>query len=297
MSNAEEHRPGEGASLRRGNTSRHRPSLRRLRSISIRWALWLLVSASATVAAQTDTLTQYSTIDALMTGIYDGQLSIEQLQGYGDFGLGTFNHLDGEMLVLDGHVYQITADGLAQEPDPRVATPFAAVTFFETDRSFPLQPGMDLAGFKTWLDSQLPTRNIFYGVKISGTFKAVQTRSVPRQNKPYLPLKEVAKTQRLFQFENIRGTVVGFRSPQYVKGLSVPGYHLHFLTADKRSGGHVLELVISQAKVEIDDTPVFSVILPNDRAFYTADLSRDQQADVEKIERGPAGGSHREEHE
>ncbi len=261
------------------------------RGIAVCLGLWLLGSSGTALSAGTDTLTQYSTIDALMTGIYDGRLSIDQLQRYGDFGLGTFNQLDGEMLVLDGNVYQIPSDGVAREAKPSVATPFAAVTFFEADQSLPIQPGTGLAALKTWLDNQLPTLNLFYAIKIRGSFERVETRSVPRQSKPYPPLKEVAKTQRLFHFEDVHGTVVGFRSPSYIKGLNVPGYHLHFLTADRQAGGHVLDLVISQATIEIDETPVFSVILPDDAAFYAADLSQDQQQDVEKVEHGPGSAA------
>src|SRR4028118_424870 len=77
------------------------------------------------------TLFQTSTIDALLHGEYDGDVDFEELGGRGDFGLGTLEALDGEMVALDGGFYQVKADGRAYEIEPRARTPFAVVTFFE----------------------------------------------------------------------------------------------------------------------------------------------------------------------
>lgn len=236
------------------------------------------------IYAEKDTLTQVSTIDALLTGIYDGEMTLTELKQYGDFGLGTFNNLNGEMIVVDGHFYRIASDGTVKQPDNKTKTPFAAVTFFEADKTLPLQPGLDYRLFKKQIDKILPTLNIFYGIKILGIFKAVKTRSVPKQNKPYRPLKEILKTQPVFTFQDVEGTIIGFRSPPYVKGINIPGYHLHFLTKDKKSGGHILEFTIKKATLEIDETSKFLVILPKDKAFYGADLTLEKQSDLEKVE-------------
>ena len=45
---------------------------------------------------------QESTVDALLSGVYDGELPLEQLRKHGHFGIGTFDRLDGEMVLLDG---------------------------------------------------------------------------------------------------------------------------------------------------------------------------------------------------
>src|SRR5207249_10961718 len=80
--------------------------------------------------ARRDTLVQYSTINALLTGVYDGDMTFGELRRHGDFGLGTFNALDGEMIALDGRYYQITADGAVKPVRDDVRTPFAVVTHF-----------------------------------------------------------------------------------------------------------------------------------------------------------------------
>ncbi len=74
-------------------------------------------------------LLQTSTIDALLSGNYEGDVSFAKLRAGGDdFGLGTFDALDGEMVALDGTFYQMKVDGVAYELDERLKPPFAVVT-------------------------------------------------------------------------------------------------------------------------------------------------------------------------
>lgn len=232
-----------------------------------------------------DTLTQVSTIDALMTGVYDGPTTLGELGTKGDFGLGTFAALDGEMILLDGVFYQVTATGAVLKPGPGVKTPFAAVTFFKADRTVPLRKGTTFKSFTTESEKAFPTRNAFYAVKVKGTFRMVKTRSVPAQERPYRPLAEVVKTQPVFDFADVAGTLVGFWCPSFVKGVNVPGYHLHFLRADGKRGGHVLDFVVDKAILEIDDTRELSLILPDDAAFDKADLERDREKELKAVEK------------
>ena len=132
----------------------------------------------------------------------------------------------------------------------------------------------------------MPTGNIFYAIKIEGTFSYIKTRSVPAQEKPYPPLVEVTQNQPIFEFNDVEGTIVGFRCPAYVAGINVPGYHLHFLTKSKDSGGHVLEFEIVEAVASIDYTSEFLMILPGDDSdFYEVDLTQDKQKELEKVEK------------
>ncbi len=237
------------------------------------------------VFADQDTLTQISTIDALLNGIYDGETSLKQLVGQGDFGIGTFQSLDGEMILMDGKIFQVTADGKVHVPEDNLKTPFAAVTFFEPDVLHKTLPDTEYKQLEQQLDTLLPTPNIFYGIKITGTFRKVKTRSVPKQQKPYPALKEVAKNQPVFEFENVKGTMIGFRCPPYVKGINVPGYHLHFLTKDQKGGGHVLNFTTENVQIAVDYTSRFSLILPEQDNFYSTDLSTDKSKELEKIEK------------
>jgi acetolactate decarboxylase len=242
--------------------------------------------SSCSPAPKSDALTQISTIDALLNGVYDGVMSLGELKEYGDFGIGTFEGLDGEMVFYDGVFYQVKADGVAYVPADSVTAPFAAVTFFDTDKEVPLAAGTSYVTLQTFLDGILPTNNIFYAVEITGTFSYVQTRSVPAQQKPYPPLAAVTADQSVFEFTNVAGTIVGFISPPYVDGISVPGFHLHFLTADKQAGGHVLDLQISEATAAIDYISEFNLTLPgSDSDFYDLDLTPDLSDDLEQVEK------------
>lgn len=232
-----------------------------------------------------DLLFQVSAINALLEGVYDGDISYGQLRRYGNFGIGTFNSLDGEMIGLDGKFYQITAQGLANVVDDEMKTPFAVVTFFEPDRTVLLPETLDYGKLEEYLDRLLPTKNIFYAIKIEGVFEYVKTRSVPRQNKPYLPLVEVLKNQPTFEFRKVKGTVVGFRCPLYVTGINVPGYHLHFIREDRKAGGHLLECRLENVRVEIDHTLQFYMVLPEDVEFYKADLGKEKHQELEKVEK------------
>ena len=233
-----------------------------------------------------ETVSQVSTIDALLTGVYDGVMTFDELAEYGDFGIGTFAGLDGEMLAFDGKFWQVKADGVAYEVSGDMETPFAAVTFFEADESYDIAAGTDFDGLKAFLDARLPMLNAFHAIRIDGTFSYMKTRSVPGQQKPYPPLAEVTANQPEFEFTDVTGTIVGFRCPDYVAGVNVTGYHLHFLSADETGGGHILDFTVAEASAGVDVTAEFLMILPDASSdFYAADLSQDRQEELEQVEK------------
>lgn len=248
--------------------------------------LILTVSCSGGPGLPDETLMQVSTIDALLEGVYDGAMTFGELETYGDFGLGTFNALDGEMLAFDGKFYQVKMDGVAYPVPDDMTTPFAVVTFFDEDMSLPVPAGIDMAGFKSFLDLQLGTDNAFYAIRIDGTFTYMKTRSVPAQEKPYPPLTDVTAKQAVFEFKTVTGTVVGFRCPPYVSGLNAVGYHLHFLNDAADAGGHVLAFTVDEANVTVDVIRDFLMVLPDgDSDFYDINLATDKQGDLEKAEK------------
>ncbi len=244
----------------------------------------VLTGSLGAYAQQGKTLTQLSTIDALLGGVYDGKTSIQQLEQYGDTGLGTFDSLDGEMAMVDGTAYRISVDGTVQVPALTETTPFAAVTFFQADQEKALPRGIGMQEMIRQIDAILPTPNLIYVIRIEGTFKKLTARSVPRQKKPYQPLTEVVKNQRIFEFENVEGVIVGVRCPAFMKGVNVPGYHLHFLTRDRKAGGHVLDLSINQAVVKVDRISNFHMIMPEDQDFYRLNMGKDTSAAIDAVE-------------
>lgn len=219
-----------------------------------------------------DTLYQVSTLGALQQGLFQPAMTIADLKKHGDFGLGTYEGLNGEMVVDDGTVFQVPFSGRARQARPGQETPFAVVTFFETDQRFRVTRPVDLAGLGSAIDRRLPSLNDFYAIKITGRFTSMQTRSVQKQTKPYPPLSEAVAGQRTFDFEGVKGTLVGIRSPQYVGTLNVPGYHWHFIAANGKKGGHVLALSASGLTVRTDRTRSWHIELADTEAFGKAGL-------------------------
>jgi acetolactate decarboxylase len=241
--------------------------------------------AASVRAAERDTLFQTSTINALLEGVYDGDLTVATLRQRGDFGLGTLNGLDGEMVQIDGQVFQVRSDGKARRVPDDALVPFADTTFFDADHSVTVEKPLSFQEMTAYLDTLLPSRNIFYAIRIEGTFAHVKTRSVPRQAKPYPRLAEVVKTQPTFEFRNQRGVMAGFWTPNYAAGLNVPGYHFHFLTAERTGGGHVLECTLRTVKISVDDTPRFHLDLPRTREFQAAVLDTDRRSELNAVEK------------
>jgi acetolactate decarboxylase len=247
--------------------------------------LIFVFAAGCFSCAHKNTVTQVSTIDALLAGVYDGHLTCGELLRYGDTGIGTFDRLEGEMLVTDGVVYQIKVDGKVYEPSSDVLTPFAAVVDFEPDKFIGIDHPMSYTEFKQEIDRQCPNKNNFYAIQTYGTFAHMKTRSVPAQEKPYPPLVEVVKEQAIFEMKDISGKIVGFRCPPYVKGVNVPGYHLHFISDDKETGGHILDFTVNEGSIEIDTCNRFLMLLPEEGSdFGRVDLSVDSSEELEKVE-------------
>ncbi len=221
-----------------------------------------------------DLIYQVSTLPALSAGVFDGDVTLADLTRHGDFGLGTFNGVDGEMIVLDGNVYQVRADGVARIAEASTQTPFALVTPFEADITAKVDTPMTCKELEGFLDTLLPSKNAFYALKVEGRFQSLEVRSEARQQPPYTTLSEVLEEQVVFNLEQSSGTMVGFWFPEYAEGVNLPGYHFHVVSEDRSRGGHVLDCRIQQADIAIDISDQLTVDLPEDSAFLEADLSK-----------------------
>lgn len=212
-------------------------------------------------------------VNAMMKGIYVEKTTIGDIRRNGDFGLGTFNHLDGEMVMLDGKVYRLSADGLTYDVDDSVKTPFACVTHFIPDTVEEIDGEYDDATFNQLLERLIPSNNMFYAIRIDGFFSHVKVWSVRRQEN-YTPLSAVADAQPEFEYRDIEGTLAGFYSPRFIKSLNMPGFHLHFLTADRKQGGHLHACSLKGAVIGIQHVPRLIMDLPLTLDYLTADLKR-----------------------
>jgi acetolactate decarboxylase len=229
------------------------------------------------------TLYQVSTATALVEGIYQGAVQVAVLREHGDLGLGTFEGLDGEMVVVDGHFFQVRSDGSVREVQGNVLSPFAAVTAFSPDQSITLGNCPDLSYLTSQFDALRQSDNFFFALRVDGTFDYIHARAM-RRTKEGVPLVQAAAVQPEFEFNNISGTLVGFWTPEYAKSLNVPGYHLHFISADRTRGGHLLQCRGKNLRLQIQREGDYHIVLPETDDFLKANLRRDPTAALAEAE-------------
>jgi acetolactate decarboxylase len=230
-------------------------------------------------------LFQASTIGALLEGAFEGDLSFRELAEHGDLGLGTLNHLDGEMIAIDGEFFRADVDGDVTEVRPEERTPFAVVTAFEPSVDERL-PDEQLSHEKLLarLDELVPTGASSCAVRLDGRFELVRARSVPRQEPPYRPLTEVVADQHVFELRDLEGTMLGFRFPTYAEGIEVAGYHLHFISADRSRGGHVLDTRSRSLRARLDPSDDLHIELPPQVDLADPGLAASTHAAVDAVE-------------
>ena len=238
-------------------------------------------------AAQRPVSTMYlcAPVNALVEGIYQENISFTDLLQHGDFGLGTFDSLDGEMVLLDGRTYRITGEGRVSEIDAEEAsTPFACVIFYQAHSEDDLDHPLTHTEFDDWLMRLLPSPNMMYAIRLEGTFSHIRVRSVPKQAS-YRPLVQVAADQPEFEFADISGTLAGFFTPTYMAKLNVPGLHLHFLSDDRQHGGHLLTCAPQMLHAGIQFVSKLELSLPMTLDYLTLDFQRDTEKDLDKAEK------------
>lgn len=196
-------------------------------------------------------LFQASSLNSLLVGSYAGKTTIHDLLDHGDFGLGAMEYMDGELVCLDAACYRISVDGAAHNLPPESKVAFGAVSFSKFDKTTDINKQQNYTELQAYLDDGVIEKNTVSAIKIHGFFSDITTRSVPRQDKLYVPLSEVVANQTIFHYSNVSGTLVGFYFPDYMKEINVAKYHFHFITDDLESGGHVLGMDMANATVNV----------------------------------------------
>jgi acetolactate decarboxylase len=230
------------------------------------------------------TLFQVSTSAALVEGLYQGAVRVSRLLRHGDFGLGTFTDLDGEMVVLDRICYRVASDGVVMAVEGDRLIPYAVVTRFSPEFAKRFQQVNSFAELVAVCDGLRSSENVFYAFRVEGKFAFVKTR-VMKPVPEGTGLKAASSGQEEFIFEDQEGTLVGLWSPGFAGSFSVPGYHFHFLSTDRRRGGHVLDCSAADVKIGGCAMHEMHVSLPETAEFLRADLSRDPSDDLMSAER------------
>lgn len=250
--------------------------------------------AQQPAADNEDTMYQVALLQSLMLGDFDGSVSLGDLLLQGDFGLGTFQDVAGEMVVLDGVVYQCNGDGTVSLPAADVRTPFSNVTHFNNDLSFQVGATDGMESFLAALEKAIAGSGMpmstMYAVKVSGHFSHIGARSILPQQKPFPTLSDaMAKDQQFFSFDEVDGTLVGFFFPTYASSVNTTGWHFHFISDDHKRGGHVLDVQIPAAGVTAaaDRTDRLTIDIPSySEGFSSLDFSTDLKQAIREVESG-----------
>ena len=230
------------------------------------------------VTPERDKVFQVSIVNALLAGQYDGDVTYKEIKQHGNFGIGATARLAGEVIALKGEFYEFDSDGVPHHIDDSVKAPFATVKFFKADKRADLNEPLSLQQLAQRLDTLIPTKNAFHAIEIQGTFNSLKVRnSLQPQSKPYVPLVDVLKNVVISDLQNVEGTMVGYRTPEYLGVINSPVYHFHFISSDRKSGGHVLDCQLQDVSVAIDTTSGLELVLPKNQEFYEADLSNPPQ--------------------
>lgn len=231
---------------------------------------------------------QAGTINALMDGRFAGDATIGELLGHGDLGIGTVRHLAGELVVVDGEAHLVDGDGVVSAVEPDTPTPFAVVCRFAPAATGTVDGALDLAGLHAALDDLARDAPPVVAVRADGTFADLHLRSVHAQHPPYPTLAEVTAHQTEWRIAAAEGTVVGFRFPDEAAGIEVPGHHLHFLSSDRRTGGHVLGLRMLSGRLAVDGEDRLRLELPGDVSLDEPGVA--DRGAIARAEGGSVGG-------
>ncbi len=255
-------------------------------------AICLLVSCASTEkqeAVDNDTLYQVNLLQSLMLGYYDGTMTVGDLKARGDFGIGTFDGVNGELVMVDGVVYQVLYDGSVVVAADDEGIPFSNYTRFDVDDTVAVENISDIGALKAELDKYIFTHspNSFYTIRIDGVFDSIYTRSEYKQERPYRPLDEALATdQTEFKYENVEGTLIVLYCPSYMGGLNTPGYHLHFVSLDRTKGGHVLDLSSKKLTCHFDKADSFRMDLSDNDEFNALPLDKEMGDKIRMVEQG-----------
>lgn len=227
---------------------------------------------------------QHSIFSALMAKDLYGSATFGELLKHGNFGLGTFHAANGELIVLDSKGYQILASGKVNLVKPEMTTPFVTLTNFVSDLKL-IFTNISFQQLEKKLEAKFPSLNIFYAIKINGDFNNISMRTLTKQKEPFISLKEAAKKQKELVLENVSGDLVAFWTPEFANNILVQGFHAHFITSDRKSGGHVFDFQAKNITVEISYLTNIDLHLPTTQSYLNHQIDNNNlQEDIKTIE-------------
>lgn len=233
---------------------------------------------------------QVSTLQALALGYTRPVVTVQKLLEHGDTGLGTFENVDGEMIVVDGACYQARPDGSIVRAEDSAGVPFAVAGFVKNGRRFAMTEMQDIAAIKLELTLKIEEEfglNSIHVARIDGWFDTIHARAGAPYRSQHISLKDIlSKTQKDFCFERLYGTLVCVYYPDYMDGINASGWHMHFLSEDRKLGGHVFEASMRSGECLVQKMDRIEIQLPREAAFDTYSLKEASKDEIKEVEQG-----------
>ena len=233
---------------------------------------------------------QVSTLQALAMGHTRPVIDVAELKKHGTTGLGTFDGVDGEMIMLDGKCYRAIENGSVSEAGDDMGVPFASVSNFVGERSFTFTDIHDIGTLKAQLNNKIEEEfglNSMHMVRIDGEFEVIDARSESPTYSIHVSLKDMlSKTQKSFVFDNVKGVLICVYYPDYMDGINAPGWHLHFVSEDRQKGGHVFEMSMKSGSGTLDKINSIEIKLPDEPVFDTYSLKEASGNEIKQVEQG-----------
>jgi acetolactate decarboxylase len=232
-------------------------------------------TTSVTGTEKSDGFYHYSIWAALVNKVFDGTLTAKEAKTKGDIGLGTYNGADGELIMIEGVLYQVPSSGEVKLVDDSMHIPYLNATFFDKELSFEVKDRINYDSLRKLIQQHFPSRNYFYGFKIHGEFDSLKLGSLYKQHQPYPEgLDSLMPKRPTFKHASVTGTMVGFYCPDFIGDINVAGFHLHFLSDDKKTGGHVMEFTGKNFDVGMDKLTSYEFVLPETADFQKVNLEK-----------------------
>ena len=227
---------------------------------------------------KSDVFYHYSIWWAFVNKVFEGDITAGDLKKKGDLALGSYNLLDGELIMLNGKLYQANENGEVLEPDDSIKVVYANATFFDADGRFVLEKVENYDLLRDKINEQLPSKNFFFAFKIKGDFKYMKCGGLHKQTPPFTDGLDVLIPKRpIFERENFSGTMVGFYCPDFIGNINVAGLHLHFVSDDETFAGHVMEFEAENLIVEYDKMHEYQFVLPQTEGYENVGFDKEFQ--------------------
>jgi acetolactate decarboxylase len=227
-----------------------------------------------------DIFYQYNTWSAFVNKVFEGDATVMDLKKKGDIGLGSFNLLDGELVMLNGIVYRVREDGTVSVANNSDTIIYADAAFFKPDKELNTTLNMlDFDKLRQILNAELPSPNYFYAITVKGEFEYIKCGGLRKQTPPfYFGLDVLIPNRPVFTGEKLSGTMVGFYCPEMIGNINTIGYHFHFISDNKELGGHVMEFTSNSVLyIKIDKLNHYEFQLPDTEGYERVHLEKEFQ--------------------